>query len=531
MTVEGPKTTYYGTVELVDVKVISVEKPAFGISSISPKDGVLSYEGGDVTINMYNQSGTISVEIPEDAQSWLSVSSITQGTNPAITLHADANSQIERSAMIIVKNDNYNYSCDVTISQQSQLTIGTVAEFMAAEPSDRLYGVEGVITAITGGPSMGSYSFKLKDYSGEMIASMLWPVNKPEGINFSKGDIVMLTGTRANNGVVDLMNVTSTSVVHYVKETTIAEFLSKENSKDDYYMVTGTIDEIVNAKWGNLYINDGQGNRLYVYGCYPGYSTSNARIENFLAAANIEVGDVLTMIGYRDTYRDQVELCGGIYYSHYKNGISPVDDEGGKDYGNGNGEIDEYTDLNGSIIGNVYYNIAPANGGYNSAEGCLVVTQPSSEDAFNAEDPFGDDFKGMFTGIILMVQPGSGTVKVEAETSGSMTLMVKVGNNSPIKMTFQNKSTLAIPYSVDRSSYVYIYAGGANATRVGSENALKIYSISWESSASGISDCNTDNQPFGVYSLSGTMVKKDATSLNGLPKGIYIVNGRKMVVK
>ena len=159
------------------------------------------------------------------------------------------------------------------------------------------------------------------------------------------------------------------------------------------------------------------------------------------------------------------------------------------------------------------------------------MTQPSSEDAFNAEDPFGDDFKGMFTGIILMVQPGSGTVKVEAETSGSMTLMVKVGNNSPIKMTFQNKSTLAIPYSVDRSSYVYIYAGGANATRVGSENALKIYSISWESSASGISDCNTDNQPFGVYSLSGTMVKKDATSLNGLPKGIYIVNGRKMVVK
>ncbi|MBR2291958.1 MAG: hypothetical protein IJ868_06585 [Prevotella sp.] len=137
----------------------------------------------------------------------------------------------------------------------------------------------------------------------------------------------------------------------------------------------------------------------------------------------------------------------------------------------------------------------------------------------------------MFTGIILMVQPGSGTVKVEAETSGSMTLMVKVGNNSPIKMTSQNKSTLAIPYSVDRLSYVYIYAGGANATRAGSENALKIYSISWESSASGISDCNTDNQPFGVYSLNGTMVKKDATSLKGLPKGVYIVNGRKMVVK
>ena len=235
---------------------------------------------------------------------------------------------------------------------------------------------------------------------------------------------------------------------------------------------------------------------------------------------------------YNENY--EAKFDGNMFYGGYfvlREAIVPNDENGGKDYGNGNGEIDEHTDLSGSIIGNVYYNIAPANGGYNSAEGCLVVTQPSSEDAFNAEDPFGDDFKGMFTGIILMVQPGSGTVKVEAETSGSMALMVKVGNNSPIKMTFQNKSTLAIPYSVDRPSYIYIYAGGANATRAESENALKIYSISWESSASGISDCNADNQPFGVYSLSGTMVKKDATSLKGLPKGVYIVNGRKMVVK
>ena len=35
-------------------------------------------------------------------------------------------------------------------------------------------------------------------------------------------------------------------------------------------------------------------------------------------AANIEVGDKLTMIGYKDTYKGLVELCGGIYFSHEK---------------------------------------------------------------------------------------------------------------------------------------------------------------------------------------------------------------------
>ena len=230
----------------------------------------------------------------------------------------------------------------------------------------------------------------------------------------------------------------------------------------------------------------------------------------------------------------EAKFDGNMFYGGYftmRFTIVPCDDNGSKDYVNGNGEIDESTNLNGTVIGNVFYNIAPENGGYSSAEGCLVVTQPSSEDEFANEDPFGDDFKGKFTGIVIMVQSGSGIVKVEAETIGSMTLMVKVGNNSPIKMSFQGKSTLAIPYNVDRPSYVYIYAGDAKVTRAISENALKIYSVSWESSTSEIRDHVMDSLLFDVYSLSGTVVKKGASSLNLLPKGVYIVNGRKVVVK
>ena len=40
-----------------------------------------------------------------------------------------------------------------------------------------------------------------------------------------------------------------------------------------------------------------------------------------------------------------------------------------------------------------------------------------------------------------------------------------------------------------------------------------------------------EQQPFDVYSLSGLLVKRGATTLKGLPAGIYVVNGRKMVVR
>lgn len=39
------------------------------------------------------------------------------------------------------------------------------------------------------------------------------------------------------------------------------------------------------------------------------------------------------------------------------------------------------------------------------------------------------------------------------------------------------------------------------------------------------------SQPADVYSLSGVLVRKGATSLQGLPKGVYVVNGRKQVVR
>lgn len=39
---------------------------------------------------------------------------------------------------------------------------------------------------------------------------------------------------------------------------------------------------------------------------------------------------------------------------------------------------------------------------------------------------------------------------------------------------------------------------------------------------------NTDNK---VYNMNGQLVRNGSASLEGLPKGVYIVNGKKYIVK
>lgn len=51
-------------------------------------------------------------------------------------------------------------------------------------------------------------------------------------------------------------------------------------------------------------------------------------------------------------------------------GNLPATGDGGADFGT---DIDNGTNLNGNVIGNIYYNIGSGDGGYNAAEGCIVV--------------------------------------------------------------------------------------------------------------------------------------------------------------
>ena len=60
-----------------------------------------------------------------------------------------------------------------------------------------------------------------------------------------------------------------------------------------------------------------------------------------------------------------------------------------------------------------------------------------------------------------------------------------------------------------------------------------VYTVTFNESGDGINDIEAfaADEPFDVYTLSGVKVRENATNLNGLQRGIYIVNGKKVAVK
>ena len=102
---------------------------------------------------------------------------------------------------------------------------------------------------------------------------------------------------------------------HVVTEVSLTEFLAKEPAADVYYMISGTIDEIANADYGNLYLTDGT-ERVYVYGCYPGWGATGDARKGLIGNLGIQVGDKLSVIGVRAEYKGTPQLSNGIYFHH-----------------------------------------------------------------------------------------------------------------------------------------------------------------------------------------------------------------------
>ena len=228
---------------------------------------------------------------------------------------------------------------------------------------------------------------------------------------------------------------------------------------------------------------------------------------------------------YLDVLREEVEA--------FELDIDPVDEDDNIDFGS---DMDENSDLDGNIIGDIFYNIGNGNGEYNAEEGCIVLkktTDDETVDGLSGKDIFGEDFKGQFTGIVFKVPSGKGTVKVTAETTGNMLLKVKIGDNDPVEMELNGKLKISFPYNVSETTFVAIYAGANNEAKgLGTTNAtddatLKIYGIEFERDETTAIDASlNDNGKMtndNYYSIDGVKLKGEPTK-----KGIYIYKGKKV---
>ncbi|MBO4537165.1 MAG: DNA-binding protein [Bacteroidales bacterium] len=316
ITVQGPKTTYNGTVELVDVTVVKLNKSLIKVESVDPEDKVLPVEGGDMVVTLSNKGTGVYVDIPADAKSWLSISSIAGNV---VTLTAAPNEGGDRDTKLVfkTKSGGKDYTTELTVTQKGSIIAASVADFLAAPVGNTQYRITGVIVRVASADYGNVY---IRDWSGEGYVYGIGAKGDFAKLGLKVGDIVTLVGKRGEYKGSPQMTGGQYETHIPVTEVTIAEFLSKPDSKDTYYMVTGTIKDLLDNKgrtndYGNLHLTDGT-NELYVYGCYPGYGATGDNRKFFIKNAGIKEGDILTMIGYKDTYNELIELCGGIYFSH-----------------------------------------------------------------------------------------------------------------------------------------------------------------------------------------------------------------------
>ena len=319
VTVEGPKKLYGTTVELENVTVISIQKSLLKVDSV--KADKFPVEGGDVTAYITCKGEGLSVVIPEEAKGWLSISSTTGTEHPTVVFHANANTAGDRSAEVVFKTtkSGKEYTQKLELNQAGAIINATVDEFLKAPEGATQYRLTGVISSVANTTYGNVY---IKDYTGETYVYGIGAKGDFEKLGLKAGDVVTLVGQRSSHNGSPQMASAQYETHIPVTPATIAEFITKPNDKNTYYMVSGTITSLKDNKgndndYGNLYLSDGT-NELYVYGCYPGWGASGDFRKGFIKAQGIEVGDRLTMIGYKDEYNGLIELCGGTYFSHEK---------------------------------------------------------------------------------------------------------------------------------------------------------------------------------------------------------------------
>ena len=312
VTVEGPKKTFGSTIELVDVTVVKIVKSLIKVVETDPADATAPLEGGEVKFNLECKGNGVSVEIPENAKEWLSIVRISGGATPEVVFKAAPNAGGDRSAEITFKTydaKGAEYTAVATLNQKGAIIAASVAQFKAAEVGDSQYRLTGVVTKLDakGNPY-------IRDYS-DMEPVLVY---RPQGFTGKVGDIITVVGKRAEyKGVAQVANgvVEDTKVV---TEVSIADFLAKEDNSNVYYMVTGTVDEIKNAIYGNMNIKGADGSTLYLSGTHPGWGATGDAAKNFLATIGLAVGDKITVIGAKTSYNGATQMKNAIYFSHTK---------------------------------------------------------------------------------------------------------------------------------------------------------------------------------------------------------------------
>ena len=105
-----------------------------------------------------------------------------------------------------------------------------------------------------------------------------------------------------------LNSVTATKVIKYTVPVMKLTGLDAEFVDKAFYYVEGTVTEIKSTQYGNMYIEDADHNKIYLYGFYDVYNTRYDKL-----AVQPQVGDVVRVYGEYALFNDEKEIKNGIF--------------------------------------------------------------------------------------------------------------------------------------------------------------------------------------------------------------------------
>ena len=307
--VQGPKTTHGSTVELVNVTVIAINKSLIKVDSTyvgGVASNELPLEGGELTAYVTCKGQGVTVDIPEDAKEWLSISAIKNGGSEVV-FKAAPNTGGDRNTTVIFKTTDgkKEYSSQMTIAQKGAIVPLTVAEFNAKEVGDAQYRLTGLVTKVD---DAAAGKYYISDYTGQVY------VYKASG-EVSLNDVVTIVGKHAEfKGTPQVGSGKLEEVCASAEPISLADFNAAADDNDKLYVLTGKIVEIVNDKYGNVYIEDENGEKVYLYGVYGDWTGENKQY--FIKDNGIAVGDTITVVTIKTSHNDAPQgknaVCFGV---------------------------------------------------------------------------------------------------------------------------------------------------------------------------------------------------------------------------
>ena len=162
---------------------------------------------------------------------------------------------------------------------------------------------------------------------------------------------------------------------------------------------------------------------------------------------------------------------------------------------------------------------------------------------------FKTETEGMQANVPYMVKPSTTApeagykfddvimVKANEATSGEGTIKFVGNYKNGVQLTTNNyfissSGTETIFYQAGGNETMKAYRATFQAANAATESKVLNFSLDG-SGTTGIADIDAASKAdaYNVYNLNGMLVKKNAASLEGLAKGIYIVNGKKYIVE